>query len=185
MAQTGIAIGIKVTGWNETLAAFRGLPKEASAALRDESTKLATTLAGRVANAARGDSPQSALMAPTVRARRDRVPVIEAGGTSRVGSRSKPAYKILFGSEFGARTYRQFRPHVGRGSYWMFKTVLANQSAIDQAWNRVATDIERYFSLPTPGERIAEIAGAQHAAVEDLFSSVHVDFDALMGGGED
>lgn len=146
MAKTALTVSLHVTGAREALAVFRRLPKEASASLRDRTLALAQTLAIRVAAGARADSPQSALMAPTVRARRDRVPAIEAGGMTRVGRNQAPAYKILFGSEFGARTLRQFRPHVGRGSYWMFKTVEANESAIGAAWLKVADDIVRSFS---------------------------------------
>jgi hypothetical protein len=147
VAKKGLTIGVKIEGARETLAAFRRLPKDASAALRERSMELATALAGKVASAARSDSPQSALMAFTVKPRRDRVPIIEAGGTARVGSNKVPAYKVLFGSEFGAVTYPQYRPHAGKGgSYWMFKTVEANQPAMDAAWNKAADDIQREFA---------------------------------------
>jgi hypothetical protein len=85
-------------------------------------------------------------MAGTVKARRDRVPVIEAGGATSVGRNRVPAYKILFGSEFGARTLPQYRPHLGKGSYWMWATVEANQPEISRAWAEVAEDIQRDFS---------------------------------------
>lgn len=140
-----LTIGIRIDGARETLAAFRRLPREASEALRQRSGELAASLAGKVAGAARSDSPQSALMAPTVKARRDRVPVIEAGGATRVGSRATPAFKILFGSEFGARQWRQFRPHLGRDSYWMFRTVDENETQIAAAWELVVVDIRRDF----------------------------------------
>lgn len=145
MAQTGLTINVKITGARETLAAFRRLPKDASKALRERSLELAQALAGRVASAARADSPQSALMAATVKPRRDRVPVIEAGGTSRVGSNRVPAYKVLFGSEFGARVLPQYRPHQGRGSYWMFRTVEANEATLEAGWQKAAADIQRAF----------------------------------------
>ena len=140
-----LTIGIRIDGARETLAAFRRLPREASEALRIRSGELATALAGKVAGAARSDSPQSALMAPTVKARRDRVPVIEAGGAKPVGSRGTAAFLILFGSEFGSRQYRQFRPHLGRDSYWMFRTVDENETAVAAAWELVVVDIQRDF----------------------------------------
>jgi hypothetical protein len=146
MAKTALTGNVKVDGLRETLAAFRRMPKEASDSLRDRSTELAQLLAGRIAAAARSDSAQSALMAGTVKARRDRVPVIEAGGATSVGRNRVPAYKILFGSEFGARTLPQYRPHLGKGSYWMWATVEANQAEISRAWAKVAEDIQRDFS---------------------------------------
>lgn len=140
-----LTVKISVDGARETLAAFNRLPREASDALRKHSLELATALASKVAGAATSDSPQSALMSSTVKARRDRIPTIEAGGTSRVASSRVPAYKILFGSEFGARVLPQYRPHVGRGSYWLFRTVEENEAAISSAWNKVADDIQRDF----------------------------------------
>jgi hypothetical protein len=146
-----LTITIKVEGARETLGAFRHLPREASEALRRETLVLAQDLAGNVAAAARADGPQTALMAPTVRALRDRVPAISAGGSSRVGSRHKPAYKIVFGSEFGATVHHQFRPHLGRGSYWLFRTVEEHQAQIALAWQRVAIDVQREFGRSVGG----------------------------------
>lgn len=146
MAGTALTVRIRVDGATQTLAAFRRLPKEATKDLRKRTLDLSRTLAGRVASAARADSPQTALMAPTVKAVFDRVPAIQAGGTSLVGSRRVPAYKIVFGSEFGGVVRTQFRPHLGTGSYWLWKTVQANEIEIAAAWNKVADDIARSFS---------------------------------------
>jgi hypothetical protein len=145
MASQALTVRVKIDGARETLAAFRRLPREASQALREQSLELARLLAVKVASSARGDSPQSALMAATVKALRDRVPAITAGGTSRVGTNRVPAYKVLFGSEFGARTLPQYRPHLGRDSYWMFKTVEENEGTIAAAWLKAADDIVRAF----------------------------------------
>jgi len=183
--QQSLTIKLHILGVRETLAAFRHLPREANNSLREQSMRLAASLAGHVAGAARADSPQSALMAPTVKAIRDRVPAISAGGTARVGRNQKPAFKILFGSEFGARTYRQFRPHLGTGSYWMFSTVQKNEAELSAAWGRAADDIAQSFRVPTASERVAGIQADQHAQVDALFADVHTQFGTLMGGGED
>jgi hypothetical protein len=188
MAQQSLTIKLHILGVRETLAAFRKLPKEASNSLREQSMRLAASLAQHVSGEARADSPQSALMAPTVKAIRDRVPAISAGGTSRVGRNQKPAFKILFGSEFGARRYKQFRPHLGTGSYWMFRTVQHNEAELSAAWGRVADAIAESFRVPTASERIAQIQADQHAQVEAIFADVHARFDSLMsgfGGGGD
>jgi|SRR6185369_11979751 len=146
MASRSLSINVHITGVTETLAAFRRLPRDASDALREGSLALAEALAVKVRAAAESDSAQSALMGPTVKARRDRIPTIEAGGSTRVASSRVPAYKILFGSEFGARTLPQYRPHVGRGSYWMFKAVEDNEAQVAAAWLKVADDIVRRFT---------------------------------------
>jgi len=143
-----------------TLAAFRALPKQASEAVRGGSLKLAKTLARKVKAAGFADSEQAAAVAPTVKAVSDRIPAITAGGDTRVASTRVPAYALLFGSEFGARRRfgwyaarkyarsrgRQYRRHLGKGSYWFFRTVEDNTADINKAWRQVADDIVNTWS---------------------------------------
>ncbi|MFI5561504.1 hypothetical protein ACIA2T_19675 [Amycolatopsis japonica] len=91
------------------------------------------------------ESRQAALIAPTIRAARDRVPAVQAGGMRRVGRNKKPAYKVLFGSEFGARTYKQFKPHRGAEGYWFFPLVERDAQDISAAWSKAANDIVKEF----------------------------------------
>lgn len=125
------------------LRAFRDLPKHATNELRDANQAISESLAKRIAGAARASDAQSALIAPTVRAQRDRTPSVVAGGSRRVGSRRTPAYKVLFGSEFGGTYWRQFRPHQGSGSFWFFTTVEDNQDEVLTVWARVAESVAR------------------------------------------
>lgn len=155
MAKKTLKISMHVDGVRQTLAAFNRLPKAATDSLRERSKKLSELLAREVRTAARVDSPQAAAVAHTVKAVKDRVPAITAGGNTRIASTKVPAYKLIFGSEFGAKhrfgwyaasryigsSGRQYRPHLGRGSYWFFHTVEANQAAIGKAWTAVADDI--------------------------------------------
>lgn len=145
MAGNTLVIRVHVDGVHETLAAYRRLPAEANAQLRDASGRIATLLASRIRAAAAADSPQSALMAPTVAVRRDRVPAVVAGGNARVGSRRTPAWKILFGSEFGSTVWPQFRPHRGSNSYWFYATVHREQAVIAAQWRRAADAIADSF----------------------------------------
>ncbi|MEO3930769.1 hypothetical protein ABGB07_44035 [Micromonosporaceae bacterium B7E4] len=146
MARSGIVVTLRLDGARDVLTAFRALPKDANNELRAASLALAETLAPKVAAAGRSEGRQAALLAKTVRAQRDRVPVIVVGGTRRLGSNRAPAFKLLFGSEFGANFYRQFRPHLGSGSYWIFKTVDDNQPRISREWNRSADRIIRKWA---------------------------------------
>lgn len=141
MASAGLVIRIRISGVDEVITAFRRMPKAANKALRDRTKELSQVMAAHAKAAARGDSAQSALMAPTVRARRDRLPVVVAGGSKRVGRNRKPAYKILFGSEFGATYLAQYRPHVGAGSYWFFDTFDKRQHEIERKWLQIADDV--------------------------------------------
>jgi hypothetical protein len=145
VASKSITLTIQVDGATELLRAFNRMPKDANNALRDASQELAVAMAGRVAASARAESSQAGLMAGTVKAKRDRIPVVEVGGSSRVGRNSKPAYKILFGSEFGSSRYKQFKPHLGGGSYWAFKTIEASESVISAGWLKAADEIVQRF----------------------------------------
>lgn len=142
----GFTIRVQVDGVRQTVAAFNLLPAAASKSLRERTLELSETLARKARTAGMADSGQSALVAPTVKASRDRVPAITAGGSKRVGSRRKPAHKILFGSEFGSNRLPQFRPHLGSGSYWFFRSVENDGGEISRAWNRVADDIIEAFT---------------------------------------
>lgn len=145
MASQALTIRLRITGAKQTLAAFRGMPKEASQSLRERTLALSETLAQAARAAAASEGRQAPLLAPTVKAKRDRVPAIEAGGSKRVGSRKAPAFKLLFGSEFGS-ALRQFKPHRGRQGYWFFPTVEREQDTIAAAWQEVADDVIRVFS---------------------------------------
>lgn len=159
MARQTLTVTVHIEGIRGTLAAFARLPKEANDSLRDRSLALSRSLAVDVAAAATAEGGQAALMAPTVRAVRDRVPAISAGGVKKVGRHKVSAWRLLFASEFGqnkrsgwyaAARYagsagRQYGPHLGRGSYWFFATVEAHEAEIGTAWRRVVDDIHADF----------------------------------------
>lgn len=146
MASTSLKFNVKIAGVTETLAAFRNLPKEANDELRTATLELAKTLAAQVQQSARSEGRQAALMADTVKAARDRVPVITAGGAKRVGRNKKPAYKLLFGSEFGSAKRKQYKPHRGRQGYWFFPIVEKEAPEIAKAWDDVAQTILARFA---------------------------------------
>ena len=148
MGKQGLTVRIHIANVRETLAAFRHLPKDAQDELRDTSQELAKRLAGYVRAAGTALGRQDAKVARTVKAVRDRVPTITAGGRSKAG-------QLVFGSEFGMNrrsgwygaarfshsTGRQFRPHQGTDGYWFFPTVDAHEEEIGRAWTQAADDI--------------------------------------------
>ena len=127
-AKRTITVTIRIPGVKEIVRAYKELPEDASKEMREASLKIANVVAVDIRAAAR-TNPQSALMVPTIRAVKDRVPVIQAGGTRRVGRNRVPAYKVLFGSEFGATTLKQYRAFQS-GGYWFFETVEENRDYI-------------------------------------------------------
>jgi len=148
--KTAITVTLRLDGVLDVMRALRDMPKDANDELRDASLKLAQELAPQVAAAGRAEGRQAAVLAATVRARRDRVPVIVVGGTRRLGRNRKPAYKLLFGSEFGASHHgryqlRQFRPWRKGRTYWIFITVDRAQRYISREWNKAADRVIRKF----------------------------------------
>lgn len=160
MAGKGIVVTVRIDGARETLAAFRRLPKEADEQLRDASQRIAEALQGPVKAAAIAEGGQAAAVAGTVKAVRGQMPMIQAGGSSRVGRHGSPAYGLLFGSEFGAKRRfgwyaasryrssagRQYKPHQGAHSYWFFRAVDDNDDLVATQWRKAADDIVRSFA---------------------------------------
>lgn len=143
--KAGLTVNVRIDGLRETLAALNKLPKEAGQEIRAKSQELAKLIAASATEAGRAEGRQAALVATTVKAMRDRVPVVSAGGTKRLGRNREPAYKLLFGSEFGATRYEQYLPHLGRDSYWFFRTVEDEQVTISAAWREAADAIIEKF----------------------------------------
>lgn len=144
---SGLTITVRVSGARETLAAFRAMPKNTVDELRDASLDLSRDVARWAAAGGHAEGAQAGLVAGTVRAVRDRVPSVQAGGSRRVGSRKAPAWTLLFGSEFGSNRYRQFpHRHLGRGSVWFFRTIEAHETEIAERWLRAADRVIAAFA---------------------------------------
>lgn len=141
-----LTVNIRIDGLRETLAALTVLGKDASNELRDKAKEISEELAKSARAAGQAEGSQAALVATTVKAMRDRVPVVQAGGTKRLGRNKKPAYKLLFGSEFGSNSLKQYKPHVGSGSYWFFQTIEAEQVTVSRKWLEAADEVIRKFS---------------------------------------
>lgn len=158
MAKQAFTVKIKAEGVRETLRAFRDLPEDAHRELRTASLELAQTLVPKIkAGALSAPTPQAELAAGTVRAVRDRVPVILAGGSKRVGRNKVPVWKVLFGSEFGSNAYGQFHhAHTGRAGLWFFPVVEKESSEVIAAWRKAADAIVRRFA----GVQLREFPGS-------------------------
>lgn len=147
MASKTLTISVQASGVRETLRAFNGLPKEASASLREAAQDLARLLARDAQAAGQAEGKQAALVAGTVKAGRDRVPVVTAGGTKRLGRRRAPAWKLLFGAEFGSNRFTQFpHAHTGTQGIWFFPTIEQNSGPIAKRWQQAADEILTVFT---------------------------------------
>ncbi len=138
-----VAIGFEIEGMRDTIKAFNKLDKDGKNAARDEVKKIAELLAARIRAKAPSDKRYQNL-AVTVRAGRDRVPVIYIGGraTPKVSGGGGPR-ELIIGMEFGADQtgpnawrFPPRTPKLGRGNagYWIYPTVKASQDEIIRLW---------------------------------------------------
>jgi hypothetical protein len=138
-----VAIGFEIEGMRDTIRAFNKLDKDGKNAARDEVKKIAELLAARIRAKAPSDKRYQNL-AVSVRAGRDRVPVIYIGGraTPKVSGGGGPR-ELIIGMEFGADQtgpnawrFPPRTPKLGRGNagYWIYPTVKASQDEIIRLW---------------------------------------------------
>lgn len=138
-----------VAGLNKTL---RALPRTASANLRDASQVIADKVAQDAAGAARAQGGVAALVAPTIRSGRDRVPVVRMGGSARLpGPRNRSGKRqtigdVIWGAEFGGgarRTTQQFLPWRGNDTgagYFLWPTVRGDRDFIEKEYGDAILD---------------------------------------------
>jgi hypothetical protein len=159
MPKQALTIKLNARGVRPVLAAFQHLPKDANNELRAASMRIADILATSAKEASHIDA-QAAAVGMTVKAIRDRVPVVQAGGARRVTSTGARAFDLLFGSEFGmtrrsgwyaASRYRgspgrQFAEgHRGIDGRWFFPTIERELPAVLRQWEQAADAILRRF----------------------------------------
>lgn len=140
-----------VKGLNKALAK---LPKEASAELRTASKAIASDIAREAQGRARGQGGIAAIVAPTIRAYRDRVPTIRMGsartlpteGTgwerARSGSRQTIG-DVIWGAEFGGQgrsATMQFLPHLGQTGYFLWPTVRDRSDEMQDRYSEALLD---------------------------------------------
>lgn len=103
--------------------ALRALPKDLSDELRDASTDIATDIGTETRRRLELLGPQGTLVARSVKVRRDRVPVVQAGGTTRLRrGPNQTIGHVFFGANFGSQRYSQF-PRVKRPDWGLYATV--------------------------------------------------------------
>lgn len=130
-------------------SALRSLPREATGRLRDASVGIAGKVASNAASRARAQGGAAALVAPSIKATRDRVPVVKMGGSARIGDRkgtNQTVGNLIWGAEYGGgsrpRT-RQFPPWRGAGSgagYFLWPAVREDNAYIKEQYSMALLD---------------------------------------------
>ncbi len=130
---------LEIEGLADAIKLLKTFDKTMNQEAREASQRIAQRESERITAAARRSSPQSALVASSVRVRRDRMPAIAVGGGKKVAvsgpRKSRPsAGDLFFGAEFGAMAYKQFRIHRGREGYWFWPTLRDDGPWMGQQW---------------------------------------------------
>lgn len=74
------------------------------------------------------------------------IPLVWAGGNARIGRKRKPAYKLVYGAEFGARILRQYRAWVGARGYFLFPSIEATELERTRRYSAALTAVARSWS---------------------------------------
>lgn len=102
-------MALEVEGLKPFLARINALPKTAQNEIREAAQAIADDEVQRIVQAGRGSDKQSAAVASFIKARRDRVPAIAAGGNTKTGVRGKATTgQLFFGAEFGGGSNKRF-----------------------------------------------------------------------------
>lgn len=140
-----------VTGVNKAL---RRLPKVAAARIRDASEDIAGQIASDARASAQGQGGIAALVAPTIRAGRDRVPLVKMGSSQKLPEsgdgweRKRSGDKqtigdVIWGAEFGASQWTQFKPWLGSDTgagYFLYPAVRARNEWIQDRYSEALDD---------------------------------------------
>lgn len=136
------------------LKALNKMDDESKKALKDDVAAISAWTASGIKMGAYIGSPmpaQTAIVAQTVRANKDRIPNVTIGGSRGRASGGANAGILLFGNEFGSDRnafgskgnfpnggykFPARTPKVGRGNrgYWIFPTLKAMQPEITRRW---------------------------------------------------
>ena len=132
----------RIEGLNALLRTFRTYPRELSSELRDRAKKIADPIAEDARD--RAQTSQQKMVAPSIRAVRDRIPVVKVGGGMTVKSstprrRQPRAGQVYFGADFGS-SLPQF-PGKTSGGRMIFKAVKGNRDNIAEQYLDAVADI--------------------------------------------
>ncbi len=132
----------QIKGLNSFLRDMKHAPRELSKELRNRSQAIAEPIAKEARANAR--TPQQKLVAPSIRAVKDRIPVIKLGGGRKLKSttprRLKPsAGAVYFGADFGS-SLPQFRAK-NKGGTMIFPAVKGRRKQIADQYLDAVEDV--------------------------------------------
>lgn len=151
-------VGIGVKGLRTTQRKLRELPDNARDNIISASRKIATVVGDQAALRFTALGHQGPLVARTVRSTKGSVPTIKVGGSRKLGKNKKPAYKLLYGTEFGSNKYKQFHAaHTGRTGRALYPTIRDRADYMYSQWKAAADKTLEEFAGHDPGNDREEL----------------------------
>lgn len=139
-----------VDGLDGVLRALRAMDKEGQRELRAEVQKIAGKHAAALQRrAASHRDPRVRGVAPTIRAAKDRVPVINIGGARRVQVSGNPrAGDVLFGANWGAASGGPNGWRFPTHDEWIHPTLSGRHAQLVNEWERAVADVAKKWARP-------------------------------------
>ena len=133
----------EIVGLNKFLRDMKSAPVELQRELRTRAQAIADPIASEAKSNA--STAQQKLSAPSIRAVKDRIPVLKAGGGKTLPSTTPRARKpkagdVYFGADFGSRHLNQFGPKT-KGGAMIFKAIKGKRKHIADEYLDAVEDV--------------------------------------------
>ena len=139
--------GVQVEGLRETRKKFRELPDDGRKELKARSSRIAQVVGDEASRRFMALGHQGPLVASTLRTRLGDTPTIAVGGSARLGQNRKPAFKLLYGTEFGSDKYKQFHAaHTGQAGRALYPTIRTRTEWMIEQWRDAADTVAARFT---------------------------------------
>lgn len=145
-------LSIELEGIFETLKAVQGVEADLRPGVNNELRDAAEGAAGELlvdlqASAASSGVPVASRVASSARVKRDRVPVVQIGGSARVGARGAPAAVLAWGSEQGPKGDVNHWGVPPSSGYWIAPAVERAGPKVVDRFKRAVADVFRRHGL--------------------------------------
>lgn len=153
-----IHIKADLTQYRGLMKALNAMDKDAKKQLKEDVKPISQMVAKEIKiAAAHAPYPKQAMaIAKTVRAKKDRIPYVSIGGSTKVFSNGQTAGQALIGSEFGAYPnspagsfpnggnkfpFRSAREGRGNAGYWIYPTAKKLQPEVTRMWKHACEKV--------------------------------------------
>ena len=152
MPRTTGGLSIEMEGLMETLQAVRGVEADLRPGVNNEIRQAAEKSAGELvselhSSAASSGVPVASRVASSAKVKRDRIPTVSIGGSTRVGRRGAPAGSLVWGSEQGPKGSTNHWAVPPSSGYWIKPAVERAGPKAVETFRYALADIYRKHGL--------------------------------------